>query len=261
MMRTAALVLSIGAVLSAPMAEPVSAQASEPQMRADEQRIGTRFKRKAEQANATESRQMQKDVARCVVYRNKDLSRELLAKSDTVSIDFYQIDDLTSDEMFRELDVADCLGRAAKGGTLSISMRIPLRTLRNLMTEEVYLLDQKEQLEIPAGAPDYLENRYYAAGRHPGAIAMARLSDCLTVNAPIAADSLLRSRPGSTDEEEAIEALFPALLTCAGEKIADTEIDTSAVRTVIADGMWARLHYGPTAPVAADEEITKDDDA
>ncbi|QZD95353.1 hypothetical protein [Qipengyuania gelatinilytica] len=260
MMRVAALIFGSMA-LAAPMATPASAQSQERTERGDEQQIGTRFKRKAETPSVTETRLMQKSVARCVVYRNKDLSRDLLANSDTMGIDFYKVEDLDADGMFDELDVADCLGRAAKFRTLSIRMTIPLRTLRNLMAEEVYLMDQEDPLALTADAPEYLENRYYATGRHPGAVSTAKLSDCIVRHGTASADALLRSRPGSDDENEAIDALSPALVKCAGEGIADAEISTSMVRTVVADGLWARMHYGPTAPVAAVDEETKDDDA
>ena len=243
-------------------ASPASAQVDEQERyeRGDEQQIGTRFKRQREATSVSESRRIQKDVAKCVVYRNKDLSRRLLANSDTVNIDFYKIDDMDADSMFDELDVGDCLGRAAKYGTLSIAMRIPFRTLRNLMVEEVYLMDQKDPLVIASDAPVQLGNRYFATGRHPAAIATAELSDCLAHHSPVQGDALLHSRPGSSGEEEAVESLYPALLACAGEGIADTEISTSMVRTVVADGLWARMQYGPTAPADAPEE-EKDEDA
>lgn len=257
-MKRLAIILATAAMLATPV---VAQDNADTVGRNDNLQTGSRFKRQSEAADVTEARIMQKDVARCVVYRNKKLSRELLANSDTVSIDFYKIDNLDADGLFDELDVGDCLGRAAKYGTLSIRMNIPFRTLRNLMAEEVYLMDQVGPLDLAGDAPEYLGNRYYATGRHPAAVATAKLSDCLTHNDAAGSDALLRSRPGSGDEEEAMEALFPALVTCAGEGIADAEIDTSMVRTVIADGMWARMHYGPTAPVAATEDETKDDDA
>ena len=257
-MKHLAIIFATAAMVATPV---VAQDNSNPETRNDNMQTGSRFKRRSEAADMTEARVMQKDVARCVVYRNKQLSRELLANSDTVSIDFYKLDDVDADGLFDELDVADCLGRAAKYGTLSIRMNIQFRTLRNLMAEEVYLMDQDDPLVLPANAPEYLENRNYATGRHPAAVATAKLSDCLTFNDVANSDALLRSRPGSDEEDEALEAIFPALETCAGEGIAEAEIETSMVRTVIADGMWARMHYGPTAPVAVAEEETKDDDA
>lgn len=260
MNRSFTLILS-AAALTTSMPAPLSAQTQERYERGNDQQIGTRFKRQRELQSVTDTRRMQKEVARCVVYRNKDLSRTLLAKSDTFGIDFYQIDELSSDEMFKELDVGDCLSRAAKRGTLSIRMSIPFRTLRNLMAEEVYLMDQKGPLVFSADAPVSLENRHYAVGRHPGAIATAKLSDCLTHKAPVVGHDLLNSLPGSDEEGEAIDALLPGMIECAGPEVAAAEIDISMLRIVMADGLWARMHYGPTATAANGDDEPKDDDA
>lgn len=228
----------------------------------DDSQIGTRFKRKQEFPDVGKQRAMQKDVAKCVVYGNKDLSRKLLANSDSANIDFDKIG-VSDEDLFEELDVDECLGRAARFGTLSIYMTIPFRTLRNLMAEEVYLMDQKEPPVVPPDAPVSLENRYFASGNSLGAKIAADLSDCIAKYGTVPSHELLRSRPGSKSEGQALEALFPALLKCAGEGVADADIDVSTVRTVVADGMWARIYYGPTAPVADTQAVaeSKEDDA
>lgn len=261
-MKKAAMIAAIGGLMTAGVEVPTAAQdGDEPFAHADGQQIGTRFKRKPEVAGESERRRIQKDVAKCVVYRNKDLSRELLAKSDTADIDFDALDDLDPDGLFDELDVSDCLGRAAKYGTLSIRMSIPFRTLRNLMTEEVYLLDQKKPMTLADNAPLHLANRFDAAKGRPAVMAMAQLSDCMVHSDVATSDALIRSRPGSDEENEALEALHPAMIACAGPEAASAEVDANVVRMLIADGLWARMHYGPSAPVANDNEAAKNDDA
>ncbi len=241
-MKFVALALACAAMV----ATPIAAQ-DERISRNDDLQTGTRFKRGVENPDQGKQRDMQKRVARCVVYRNKDLSREFLAKSDSTNIDFSAID-IEPDALFDEFDVADCLGRAAKNGTLSIYMQIPFRTLRNLMAEEVYLMDQKKALTISADAPIMLANRFYAPGNSGSAEVMAELSDCIVYHGAAPAHDFVKTRPGTNDEADALDALYGPLVECAGKSIANAEIDLSSIRTVIADGLWARAHYGAMVP-------------
>jgi len=243
--KFAAILTVCTALLIAPA--PAMAQDDFERMtRNDDMQTGSRFKRTSQSPDEATQRYMQKRVAKCVVYGEKDLARDLVAKSDTARID-YEALGVAPNNLFKELDVANCLGRAAKSGTLSIAMRIPPRTLRNLMAEEVYLMDQKDPLVIADDAPASLPNRFYTSGNTRGAKMTAELSDCIVHHSPDAAHEFIETRPGTSGEADALDGLYEALTKCAGEGIAEADIDMSSMRMVVADGLWARMHYGPTA--------------
>ncbi|MEP2736314.1 MAG: hypothetical protein ABJP34_08440 [Erythrobacter sp.] len=227
---------------------PAAAQRSS----GSESQIGTRFKQKAQTPDADEGRAMQKRVARCVLYRNKKLVREVLANSDPVSIYFTELG-MDSAKLFDELDVDHCLSRSMKNSAYRMYMRIKFRTLRALLAEEAYLMDNKKSIFLGKGAPEYLEKREGETGMHPSAVAMAKYADCMTFNALPQSDDLLRSRPGSKAESEAITALYPALEKCNLVTEGGPEIDQSVTRMLIADGLWSRAHYGASAVAEASE--------
>ena len=235
----------IACAIAMGLAMPASAQRQDGEAFNDNSEIvtGSRFKRAPETASQSDARQMQRDVARCVFDRNKSESRELLAHSSSSRIDFDAIA-LDPADFFDEFNVGDCIGRAMRGSTYRMRMSIQYGTLRNLLAEEAYVRDNSDGVEIPAGAPVNLENRYKYDQLDVRTAVLAELSDCIVHAQPVEADAFIRTRPGSKDEGEAIEALSPSLGPCLGGE-APPEVGASLVRQVIADGLWSRAYYGP----------------
>lgn len=247
-MRLAAILFGCAAMLAAPVhAQDDPDDVYERWERNKDLQTGSRLKRSSESPDQGKLRDMQKRVARCVVFNDKDLSRRLVAASDTSNIDYDGLG-MSPNELFDKLDAENCMGRASRGGSSAMFMSIPMRTLRNLMAEEVYLMDQEEPLTVPEGAPKDLVNRFYAPGNNRGAKMTAELSDCIVYFSPNEAHTFLGTRPGSGKEKDALDGLYAALITCAGDQMAEADIDMSSMRMVVADGLWARMQYGADAP-------------
>lgn len=207
-----------------------------------ESQVGTRFKQSPETAEESDARQMQKRIAKCVFYRNKDDVRALLVNSDFDRIDFDAIES-DPDTLFDDLDFGDCLGRAMKHSQYKIYATMRYSTLRNLLAEEAYLKDNDEASKLSEGAPKVLTSRFAFENGGPRAEVLAELSDCITYRNLPAADAVLRERPGTDDELEALDALGTTLVTCLDTED-PPEFSASMVRQLIADGLWARSHYG-----------------
>lgn len=208
----------------------------------EESAIGTRFMKQPENAGRDEARELQKRVARCSVYLNKELSRDLLANSDPVRIDFAGFD-ADPGTLMDDLDIGECIGRAMKHSTYQMQMRFQYATLRALIAEEVYLMDNDRPLTLPSDSSEFIEARKGARSLHPRAEGIAKLADCIVYNGTTQSDALLRSTIASKDEDAAIEALYPALMKCGlgGEK--EVALDYSMLRQVVADGLWSRSYY------------------
>ncbi len=207
---------------------------------------GTRFEREAETADAAEARWMQKRVANCVFNRNKEEAREILANSNFYSIQFDAFDQ-DPETLFDDLNVDFCIGRLMRGADNQVYhtyMQIQYSTLRNLLAEEAYLQDFDGPPAIGSDTPQDISGRFNGARVHPQVSTMASLADCLTYNAGSAAHDLLRARPGSDDEEDAIAALGPVIVTCANTEEQQLQIPTSLIRQMAADGLWSRSYYG-----------------
>tara|TARA_R110002072_G_scaffold81181_22_gene186170 strand:+ start:4077 stop:4826 length:750 start_codon:yes stop_codon:yes gene_type:complete len=211
---------------------------------------GTRFKRAPETADQGEARGLQKRVAKCVYFRNKDASRELLAHSDMDRIDFDAFGQ-ASDTLFEDLDVAECIGTVMRGSQYRMYMRIPYSTLRNLLAEEVYLQDNKVAVAIPANAPRDLENRYGYERLNPRTAALTLVGDCVTHSSVDDAHAFLESRPGSSDEEAMFDALAPTVVACHDTDEEEVALPISMIRQITADALWARSHYGAAAAQGA----------
>ena len=235
-------------IVSVAMSAPAYAQ----NLPSSQSQIGTRFKQKAKTADANEARIMQKNVARCVLYRNKKLTREVLENSDPVSIYFTQMG-TDGETLFDDLDVDHCLARAAKRSTSKIYMTIKFRTLRALLAEEAFLMDNKKPITLAPDGEEYIAAREDRAGLHPSAVAMAKYADCIVFNAVDHSDALLRARPGSAKEEAALTALYPTLSKCELVDDEEATIDQSVVRMLVADGLWSRAYFASKAPIEAAE--------
>ncbi|MGI8944398.1 MAG: hypothetical protein ACR2FJ_09270 [Qipengyuania sp.] len=240
------------AIIGLTVAAAVVAVPAEAQSRRDNSQIGSRFARKAKTYDEDKVREMQKTVARCVAWRHKEGARKLLQHSDSVGIDFYETE-YSSDDWFDQMDVADCIERVMSDAGYYMEMRISYPALRNLLAEEVYLMDNEAPPVIGEGASEQLENRNFATGMNPRAVAFAKLADCIVYHAPATADALARSRPGSGEERDAFKDLRPAIGKCTGTEPNKVDADPSLTRMVVADGLWSRTFYGRAQTQAAAE--------
>ena len=227
-------------ILAASLAMPAFAQQGFPDV--PDIDTGTRFKKQVENPQRDEARDLQKRVARCSVYQNKELSRRLLANSDPVSIDFNELG-VDPGELMKELDLAHCVTRAMKHSTYRMHMQFQYPTLRALFAEEVYLMDNKEPIALSPGASEFIEARNSGRSLSSRAEVMAKLADCIVYHGLPASDALLRSTIASDAEDEAMEALHPALSQCGLGDAEEVTLDYSMVRQVVADGLWSRSHY------------------
>ncbi len=210
---------------------------------------GTRFEREPETADAAQARWMQKRVANCVFNRNKDEAREILANSNFYSIQFDDFDQ-DPETLFDDLNVDFCIGRLMRGAdnrAYYTYMQIQYSTLRNLLAEEAYLQDFDGPPKIDSATPRDVAGRFDGMRVHPQISTMASLADCLTYHASAQTHDLLRARPGSDDEDEAITALGPVIVSCADTQEQQLQIPTSLIRQMAADGLWSRSYYGSTA--------------
>ena len=216
---------------------------------ANDIQTGTRFKLQAETPNAGKSREMQKTIARCITYRNKDLVREILAKSDPSRIAYSELS-VDIGELTEELNVSACMSRAMSAFTIRLHMRFNYQTFRNLFAEEVYLMDVKDPLIISQNEAETLENRNFVGGfASPMTQAMATMADCFSYRATAEAHAFLRTRPGTRSEREAVDAFLPVAAPClgGGAEAQEMEVDISMVRKIVADGLWSRHHYRTNA--------------
>ena len=236
------------ALVSLPLGSQL-AQAQDPDENNNGMETGTRFEREAETASATQARWMQKRVANCVFNRNKDEVREILANSNFYSIQFDAFDQ-DPETLFDDLNVDFCIGRLMRGADNRVHhtyMQIQYSTLRNLLAEEAYLQDFDGPPSIDSATPQDVAGRFNGMRVHPQISTMASLADCLTYHASAQTHDLLRARPGSDDEEEAITALGPVIVSCADTQEQQLQIPTSLIRQMAADGLWSRSYYGSTA--------------
>ena len=240
------------------VAFPATAQESDAERERDrflrpEAPLGSRFKQEPETASVADARQMQKRVAKCVYYGNKDEFNSLLANSDFGRIDFSALD-FEAEDFFDEIDFGRCLGRAMKQSQYKIYVSMRYDTLRNLVAEEAYLYANKDAPVREDGAPTLIAARFANQNGGPGSAVLAEVSDCISYRNPRAAHELLETTPGTSGEQDALETLYPTLLTCLETEQAP-DLDTTMVRLMVADGMWARSHHGAFA--AAPNQIAE----
>lgn len=220
-----------------------------------ELQVGTRFMREAETAGESDARKMQKRLARCIFFRNKDHVRKLLANSDFDRINF---DALPFDErnFYDEIDFAKCISSATTASSFKLRVSMQYSTLRNLLAEEVYVKDNADAPVLEEGAPTKVPGRVTFGRSSPRAEVLAEVSDCISYRNGAVAHEFLSSKPGTSPELDAIEKLWPTLLTCL-ETENPPELSISMIRQMVADGMWARSHFDAWS--AADVADVADD--
>jgi hypothetical protein len=215
-----------------------------------EKPTGSLVKRAPTKVSNKDARFIQKDVARCIVSHARPKAEAVLAHSDPASID-YAGAGIDAKKAADALWLSECLGEAARDDMNAISMRIPTPLLRNLLAEELYLAGNSKPITIPQGGQEAVARLFVTPESQRGAaLALADFADCITFADPAGADALLRTGPGTNDEGAAVRKLVPTLGACivAGQNLALTP---GSIRSVVADGMWSRYHYGTKIVAAA----------
>ena len=131
-----------------------------------------------------------------------------------------------------------CGNRMGVATMQQLHARIPGAVYRSFMAEQAYLAKQSTPAVLPAGAIEFLRQAPKADGL-PLVHALVSTADCLSFRDTRGADALLRTVPGSKEEQVAARALVPALSQCiaADEKFSMT---AQTIRSFAADGLWAR---------------------
>lgn len=212
-----------------------------------ESKLGSRVPQEADKLEKDVVRVMLRDMARCIENRNPEQSRELLRNSDPTAVAFHSMS-FAADELHRELSLTHCLEFVMSNSAIKTQLRFSPSTLRGMLAEAVYLADNESAIEVSEGAPEFLPNRFFAAALiDPKVQAMGAFADCVVYTAPTDADALLRTRPGTGDERQVIQALVPALSNCIveGQEMA---FEIGNIRAIVADGLWSRSYYGPKVP-------------
>jgi len=195
-------------------------------------------------------RRMQKVFGACIYARHRKQADLFLRHSEGNEADFEAIG-FGSAQIQTRLSLPDCLGRAMTTMQSEVQLSFELSTLRSVLAEEAYLARHSAPLTIAEGATQAVSGRYFFsdnpadAGRE-----VARFTDCVTFQAPVEADRLLRTRPASGEENSASQALVPAMSGCLFEG-QEVNLTVPGIRAIVADGLWARSVLGGTAPVPA----------
>jgi len=245
-MMRGTFLICLGVATSLIAASVQAQQETEPQ-------TGTRFRAEPERMktnpksnDADNSRRIAKKFGQCLFDRRTKQSIALLTVSDYWAIDYGNLGEaqyLLENRILME----DCLGRVGRGGLGGIGMTISNTIIRGGLVEAAYLEvynDEDKPIVISDSEPEVLPNRFFVSGpTNYDARAIASLSDCVVFNAPAQAHAIIHTEPASDEERAAVMAIVPALGNCltAGNEL---RLDETSIRGFVADGLWARMHYG-----------------
>lgn len=222
---------------------PVLAQDDDPGLDPAMQ-VGTRFLLEPESVDAQTARYLQKRIANCIYNRQEETVERLLANSDFYQIDYDAVG-IAPDSLFDDLEMSHCMGRVMQGRYRELYMRFQHSTIRNLLAEEAYLATVDARSVSEDVADSEIPDRFGSRRVHRQVSQMAELTDCIVYGASGAADAILRSRPGSDEEMEAIGQMVPRFVECADSNEGLT-VSPSLLRQMVADGLWARSTISST---------------
>lgn len=199
---------------------------------------GTRLRQAAEAMAIEDVRIIQREFARCIYDRRAQRSEALLNASDYMFVTQAAADD--SDWIYSDARER-CLGDAAFARIRGLRMHFDLPVLRNLLAEAAYLEATDEPLTITADDQEILTSRFFVDTPDTDQVRrIAGFADCVVYHEASWADALIRAVPGSDEEAAAIAVLAPMLGGCL-QAGSDLRLDAATLRTMLADGLWARL--------------------
>jgi hypothetical protein len=232
------------AILLAGFATPGAAQL-EPQMQ-----TGSHIRVKPEVLDPLEAGRTRKQFAQCVYARNPALVRALLRHSDPETIDMTAGGTAPPKNLVEQLGLDGCLSAQMNATQAALGLKASSLALRSLLLEEDYLAGNSAPPQLRAAEAEDTGRIYISQG---DALARARafgqLADCVTFADTASADALLRTMPESDQERMAARALAPVIGPCMTEG-QTIKVNAAVVRTIAADGLWARYAQGLTPAVA-----------
>ena len=212
-----------------------------------QEQTGTRVPLPPDTLATEKAGNVRKGFGRCVYRRHPDVADALLRNSDPAGIDF-EAAGVSTDKLHDKLSLEFCMGSQARGNQAMLGVAMKPTTLRALLLEEAYL--GKYRAAPVAASMTPAARRFFAAAEKEGeARAMADFADCLAETDTPAADRLLRTMPGSTEEETAARGLAPTLGACLTEGQTLT-FTPHSIRAYAADGLWNRYVAGTPASEA-----------
>ncbi len=201
------MIRCLTAVMALVVAAPTFAQDTQDDFERDRDRFlrpdiqtGSRFRQEPETASQSDARQMQKRLAKCVYYGEREMLDDLLVNSDFERIDFDEIA-VEADKFFDEIDFGRCLGRAMKGSQYKVYASMRYSTLRNLVAEEAYLYANKSAPVRDPAAPTIIAQRYAVKSGNPRTGALAEVADCISYRDAATAHDLLELDAGHQQRE------------------------------------------------------------
>ena len=239
------LMLYLGCAATA-LSAPVAAQTVRSMEGTSE--TGTALNREPEEVEDTAKvNRYSKAVANCIHNRAAGQVDRMLENSDPLAIDMDAADVRWG--RFRTL-IEECMGQRMHEFDndpllARIGMSFSESRLRALLLEEAYLSANTVAPVIAEGASEQANRSFVSGGDDlVSAQGLAGFADCVVYRDARQADALLRTEPGSDDELGAARRLAPTLGACLleGQSI---EFTPGSIRSLAADGLWARTALGP----------------
>lgn len=221
---------------------PCAALAHDEYRRDDGSQVGTRFKQKPKVADEARQRMQTNYIALCVLKSVPDRVDWFLRNSD----DKEYVKPKGSHSIGTYLVIDQCLGDTMNDMTLESTFFMSTSSIRGLLAEQAYLAARPAYQAAPEGA--VVPARVFVAtgDELPFAQGLAQFEDCIAQTDPAGADALMRTKPASSGELAAAQALAPTLGTCLpkGQTLSFT---AQNVRSIAAEALWQRF-VAPTAP-------------
>ncbi|MDE2562227.1 MAG: hypothetical protein KGL48_08260 [Sphingomonadales bacterium] len=236
--QLAALSLGAGGLLAAGAA----LAHDDPNRPDDGSQVGTRFKQKPKVTDEARQRLQTNYIALCVQKSVPDRVDWFLRHSD----DKEYVKPDGSHSIGTYLVIDQCLGDTMNGMTLESTFFMSTSSIRGLLSEQAYLAGRPAYLAAPEGAVIPARTFVATGDELPVARGLAQFEDCVATTDPANADALLRTKPGTAEENAAARALVPALGACLakGQTLSFT---AQSIRSFAAEGMWQRF-VAPAAP-------------
>lgn len=215
-----------------------------------EAQLGSRVPVKPDAVDPSRAGLVKKGFAQCLYRKAAPKIATFLENSDPASVDF-DAAKIAESRLSKELGMDSCLSEQVDATQLGISLTFSPVQLRAMLQEEAYLFKHKVAPSLPEASVEDV-NRKYVSGADvlPTAKSMGGFADCIVFRNTAGADAVLRTTPGSKDEQASARALAPTLGDCLVQGHTLT-LRPANIRVFAADGLWTRYvrsHAAVPAP-------------